>query len=297
MEELYAARLESTTNAFEKIKSKVNLTSKQMLDNLKSNQHLITDWTANLGILADAGLDAGLLQVLKDAGPEAAGTVANLAKEATSKAFKGFGELNDTFKNGTQTAIDSMKAELGLPSTTSAGSEAITSMASQMTANNNMIVAGKAAVIKTRDAMAKQITASNFTALGGSVSSGFAQGISNYEYKAINAAINLAKAAWRAVQREIDSHSPSKKFEKLGFTVPQGFAAGIDKGATLPADAVTRMSRISTAALAIPSMSQSATYNQQRYNNVNVSVDGGKAGIDDRRTAWQLENEIMRAVS
>ena len=58
---------------------------------------------------------------------------------------------------------------------------------------------------------------------------GFAAGISDNTYKAEAKAAAMADAAYTAAQEELDVNSPSKVFRKLGTSVPEGFAMGIDK--------------------------------------------------------------------
>lgn len=58
---------------------------------------------------------------------------------------------------------------------------------------------------------------------------GFVAGISANSYKAEAQAAAMADAAYEAAKEELDVNSPSKVFRRLGMSVPEGFAMGIDK--------------------------------------------------------------------
>lgn len=66
---------------------------------------------------------------------------------------------------------------------------------------------------------------------GDSAASGLASGISANEYKAIAAATSMANKVAVQANAELESRSPSKVFERLGKTIPQGLAEGVKNGA------------------------------------------------------------------
>ena len=59
---------------------------------------------------------------------------------------------------------------------------------------------------------------------------GFARGMSDNSYIASSASRKVAQNALNAAKQEIDAHSPSREFEKLGLYSDQGFAQGFKKG-------------------------------------------------------------------
>lgn len=58
---------------------------------------------------------------------------------------------------------------------------------------------------------------------------GFANGISQNTYKAEAKAKAMAEAAEKAAKKALDINSPSKVFRRIGYSVPEGFAQGIDR--------------------------------------------------------------------
>lgn len=69
----------------------------------------------------------------------------------------------------------------------------------------------------------------NFYSAGAHLVTGFANGISANSFKAAAKAKAMANAAEKAAKEALDINSPSKVFRKIGMSVPEGFAQGIDR--------------------------------------------------------------------
>ena len=69
----------------------------------------------------------------------------------------------------------------------------------------------------------------SFYKAGSYLVDGFADGISENDYKAKAKATAMAKAAAKAAEEALDINSPSKVFRRIGMSVPEGFALGIEK--------------------------------------------------------------------
>lgn len=91
----------------------------------------------------------------------------------------------------------------------------------------------------------------SFYSIGGYLVTGFANGISANSYKAKAKAKAMAQAAEKAVRKELQVHSPSKKTDKVGQYFDMGFANGIEKKSHLSVQAAKTM-----AASAIDSTKQ-----------------------------------------
>ena len=77
--------------------------------------------------------------------------------------------------------------------------------------------------------------------VGQTVSQGFTAGIYKGYGPAAQAAAGMADSAINGTQKALDSHSPSRKFKKLGFTIPQGLHAGILQGKSLAHQAMAAL--------------------------------------------------------
>ena len=82
---------------------------------------------------------------------------------------------------------------------------------------------------------------SEFTSAGSSLVDGFASGISANTYKSTAKARAMAVEAARAAREALDINSPSKVFRAIGYSVPEGFAMGIDKLSGMVSDSATSM--------------------------------------------------------
>lgn len=70
----------------------------------------------------------------------------------------------------------------------------------------------------------------SFANAGSACAEGFAQGITNGESSAIQAAVDMALAAYKAAKDALEVNSPSKLFRRMAICVPEGFAQGIVRG-------------------------------------------------------------------
>lgn len=99
-----------TQNVFGTITQNAAVSVSDMIANLNANTDAITKWSDDLATLADAGIDDGLLQKLRDAGPEAAATAASLADYV--KNGGSLDELNKAYEDAGQAASDAVVSEL-----------------------------------------------------------------------------------------------------------------------------------------------------------------------------------------
>lgn len=176
-QQLYDERVAMTQNMFERINASEGQSLETLAGNLEHNQSLVDSWSKNLGVLADANIDAGLLQTLRDAGPEAAGTVQNMVDDLNNNSGAGLEKLNELWKNGSKVAIDSMKNEMGLPATTGMGADTINQIAQQTASNKAFQDAMKKQVADAKVAMDEQVKASNFKSIGEAMLNEIANGI------------------------------------------------------------------------------------------------------------------------
>lgn len=95
---------------------------------------------------------------------------------------------------------------------------------------------GESSVVSTcrsvaRSAANEMSTTSNvFYNAGKNAVQGFARGMRNNMSISNDAARKVASNAYSAAQKELDSHSPSRRFMKLGLYSDQGLAKGMDSG-------------------------------------------------------------------
>ena len=100
----------AVTNMFEKISTESKLSVDEMIANLQHNQEAISNWATNLDSLAERGVNQGILDKLRNMGPEGAGYVQALANASDEKLQ----ELNTIMENGGATASEALSKAFGV---------------------------------------------------------------------------------------------------------------------------------------------------------------------------------------
>lgn len=125
----------------------------------------------------------------------------------------------------------------------------------------------------------------NFKSAGKYLVEGFAKGISVNTYMASAQASAMASAAEKAARAELDINSPSKVLEKVGMSVPEGFANGISKLAGLVKKSAYSMANVAVsgsknAMLKLSNMIDSGIDVEPRITPV-MDLSGISSGIKD----------------
>src|SRR5699024_4520509 len=118
------------------------------------NQRIISEWADNIAELAERGVDQGLLDTLREAGPESAGHVNALVNASDDELER----LSSVFAEGGQVATDALSKSLGIHET------------DIMTAVGDLVT-------DTEKSLRQQIESADFTGVGNDVASGMADGI------------------------------------------------------------------------------------------------------------------------
>ena len=198
-----------------------------MFANLRHNQEALQQWSENLVTLAERGLDQGLLQQLRDAGPESAATVAELVRASDTQ----LSELSEVFANGSEAATKALMTELGLPEVTNSGSDMVDDIAAGVDKNQALEDATLQLIKDTKTAAENQVKASNFPSIGQQMINGIISGINAGTSGLVSAMADAAAAAYNAAKRKLDIRSPSHLFENMiGLMTMKGWTKGVKKG-------------------------------------------------------------------
>lgn len=220
---------ETATNMFDVIDTKSELSVQQMIANMQKNQEILSAWADNLVALGERGLDQGLLQQLRDAGPESAATVAALVSATDEQLLT----LSETFRAGGQAAANALQTELGLPEVTNAGSEMVTTMAEGV-ANNTALKDATTKMISEAQTAAKTQANTGGREIGLQMDNGITAGIVAGRSGVVNAMVETVREAIAAAAAEAEIHSPSHVMEDfIGLNLMKGWARGEKKGRTL----------------------------------------------------------------
>lgn len=91
-------------DAFDAIKQKQTISVQEMMDNMLKNQQAIQEWGTNLATLTKRGLDEGIIQQLRDGGPQMAQQTALMVDMSDEELQK----MNGIFSGTTTTALQGM---------------------------------------------------------------------------------------------------------------------------------------------------------------------------------------------
>ena len=222
---------EAATNMFDRIKTESELSVGDMIGNLEHNQEAVANWADNLVELGNKGLDQGLLQQLRDAGPEAAGTVAELVTASGDEITR----LSELYQNGGEVAVQALLTSLGVPEVEQAGMQVVDDAAQGVSSSNALVEETQAMVTRARDAAAEQVQNSDFASVGRQIMAGIANGINAGKSSVVNAAKEAVRAAMEAAKREGEIRSPSRKTRR---EIGRPFALGIGLGVEDEADGI-----------------------------------------------------------
>lgn len=223
---------EAATNMYDTINTKSELSVQQMIENMQQNQEILAAWADNLKALAERGVDQGLLQELRDAGPESAATVAEMVT-ATDTQLQ---QLSEVYRAGGQAAANALQTELGLPEVTNSGTEMVNKIAEGVT-NNTALTDATTQMITKAVSSAKPKAMSGGQEIGKQLDNGIIAGVNAGKSGVINAMVSAVQEAIAAAQAAAEIHSPSRIMRDLiGLNMMKGWALGLDDGTPLIED-------------------------------------------------------------
>ncbi len=214
----------------------------------------------NSGAFKQLGLDSGtdFAAGLTGSGSkvsDATGNLQNISLDSLgdSSAFKGLGlDSGTSFASGLSegagnnkslnNAMDAMldKSANSKESFKKSGNDLMTSFTSGVS-NKKTDAVHSITTILTAMRNAARAEYNSFRSAGVYLVEGFAKGIKESNYKAAAKAKEMAKSASDAAKKQLDEHSPSKVFYKIGDFAGQGFVNGLDEYAKVSHNAGARM--------------------------------------------------------
>lgn len=235
--------LESQMNMFEEFNAGTEISSQQLLDNMQSQINGVTNWADNLAILADRGINKGILQELSEMGPEGSSYVqafANMTDDQLKRASEMWEESLD-MKQGVNDSVEGMIESY--TTALSGGKERVSQAMKDLGYDSIQgLVQGVSANLKdaeesggnigdtvkdgAKDALKSHSPSKVFEDIGKDVISGLVNGISGAKRKAVSEARSMADDIVDTVERQLKG----RKFDKAGKNVAEGIADGI-KGA------------------------------------------------------------------
>lgn len=250
----------AATNMFDVLSEESTLSVAEMQANLEENQRVIGAWADNIAILAARGVDEGLLETLRTAGPESAGYV-NALVNASDEELAG---LSTAFANGGAVATDALATSLGVE-------------------NNEVVNSVMGLVTEAKATMAQEIEAADFGSIGKNVAAGLGGGIDAGAGEVVTSAENMAKDTIDGAESAFEINSPSRVFKGMGGFITEGLALGVNTGTAQVLQAITSMFTralgVSTAGVSRIIASYSGLPNSMRSIGLNAMA-GLNSGLN-----------------
>lgn len=260
----YQTLEEKATNVFDQISQKTAISTEEMIANIQKNQETIAAWADNIAVLADRGVNQGLLEQLRKMGPEGAAYTAELVNASDEQLQR----LNEVYGNGGTTAMNAMSQSLQfgkigvneeiasiVPQAKetlsgqiqganfgSVGKDMTDSVASEIAASKEQVANITGAMIDDAAEVAKTKSAkADFKDIGKQIPAGMKSGIDSGSKDAEDAAGKMASKLPTVAKDKLAVHSPSRVFHEIGENVTQGLADGISSNQEQPKNQISTL--------------------------------------------------------
>lgn len=253
IESTYQSLKDTASDAFNVISEEQEITMDELKENWDKNTEVMNEWADNLIALAERGIDQGLLEYLRNMGPEGAGLVAEFV-EASGTELEA---MEESFKNNAESAYNGTLATMG------EGNEEVLALVRSLAENADMtleefvasagwdnyglqltgdlgsgiesgednVVGASANMIGAIDGtVSSEISSADFHTKGTNIAEGLQGGISEGSELVVTASRGLARTAADAFMSEAEINSPSRVFTRLGRFLADGVMNGINDG-------------------------------------------------------------------
>lgn len=208
MQQKVSEVLESQMNMFEQFNAGTEISSQQLLQNMQSQIDGVSNWADNMAILADRGVNQGIIEKLAEMGPQG------------STYVQAFASMTDEqLKQANEMWTKSLDMKAGVDAS-------VQGMIEQYTVALN---GGKDRV------------SSIMTEYGTNTVQGLVAGISANGNEVQEATKKVADAAGDGYKNEMEINSPSKKMKRYGKYTIEGLTTGIEDNKKEPVKAVKKV--------------------------------------------------------
>jgi len=295
----FESHKQAAGNAFSTINQNATIGFDEMIANMNANAAAVEKWSVNLAILTEKGLDEGLIEQLRQAGPAAAYQVAQLVGEL-EKVPERLYELNDAYANSTLVAMESMQREFDPEGVAKSAKELIDRVTLSILENTSMEYALIDKVNAGFGAFSETIDKAGFDYAGYNIAVGTAEGIESGSIHVERVMRAMVNRAIKAAEREADINSPSRRTMLFGEYIVDGMTIGmyskmgeLEKACRDISGLVTDNLTIDLPKVTVPSY---ASPNSGGYNNAFGSQFGfnrfANLNFDENNSPFQTTRPI-----
>lgn len=255
MQTQYDALREKTTSSFDAIEQKQAISLEQMIENLNKNAEAVQQWSSNVAILAERGVDQGLIAQLEKMGPAGA----QQAAELVNRSDEELKTLSDAYTNNVKAANDAMvrtagegsqpfvdemsktvdKASIGAKQKFETsdlftlGGRITGTIKDDIEKNSNQVEEASRGLVNKAVSPLKDLQPKLYQS-GKEAPNGLAQGISENTDVAGKASEKMGNTVDEQLRSSLGIHSPSRVMADNGKFITTGLAQGIENGQNEP---------------------------------------------------------------
>lgn len=204
LKESYNSIKDAATDMFDKINTKSKLTHEEMLENLQHNAKAVEDWATNISTLSKRGIDEGLLNQLRQMGPEGAGYVAELVTMTDDELIK----FNEAFRKGGEASANNLITAWDLE-------------------KGNVRNGVFALIVEATNGLTDGVNSMGWSDHGKNIVDGVIEGITSNTGNATKESVNMANEMVKSFTSVLGIHSPSTVFTTFGHNIIQGLVNGL----------------------------------------------------------------------
>jgi hypothetical protein len=176
------------------------------------------------------------------------GVLSDAEREDIKKHFEGFVETVAVIANGVSNSEETADAVSNAAK--AIGDEYINGLESALGDNTYKVTNSAKDVGKNaNDGITQYLSKANGETISGNLNQGLINGLNNGSGEVAKAATAVASAAYTAILNELQIHSPSRKFVKIGMYADMGFANGLKDYSRLVEDASSGVADSSMSAM------------------------------------------------
>ena len=309
--------IHSQLGLFDSWNSKIEMTAQDILNNLESQITGMEQWSENMQLCADRGINQGLLQELADMGPKAAGyfeILANMTDDEISNLNSSWQQRMTWEENVSKEMADiqsgiSVKFE-ELTSSTQEKSRKLGAILgagirdgsdSEMNATKNVVSQGIDVLqsgIKTQLDTANKISVKQAVDVGINIAYGVRDGIRSKMRIVKDEVTSMANEIIQAFNKGLDIHSPSKKFEQSGEYSGDGYLIGAKRKFDQVNNYLKNAVNVENTRASINQLSESSGGNMTAASPDTASLIAAavKTAIQDVEWKINYEKDVMGTI-
>lgn len=238
-QDMYDSVSESVQNQislFAQFKGEAELSTQDLLNNMQSQIDGITQWADNMELLAERGIDQGLLKHLADLGPEGAGYVATFVAMSDEELQK----ANELFEQSL--SLSDETASKVAESYETAGKQAVDGFTTGVADNaedaaNASEEMAQGTIDAAKEVLDEHSPSKEFRDIGENVVAGMAEGIRDNQKDALDTIEQLCSAVLSTGQQCITK----TQWQEIGKMIPEGVRQGIISGTSSVVSAIEEM--------------------------------------------------------